>query len=45
LEKEVILRREILHRVKNNLQVIISLLFLQSTRIRDPLMLEILRES
>ena len=45
LEKEVILRREINHRVKNNLQIIKSLLFLQASQIDDPMMRELLRES
>ncbi len=45
LKKETLLRREIHHRVKNNLQVVSSLLFLQSLHVNDASTLEVLRES
>ncbi|MBF0527973.1 MAG: cache domain-containing protein [Deltaproteobacteria bacterium] len=43
-EKEILLQ-EVHHRVKNNMQVIISLLSLQAARLTDQSLIEILRES
>lgn len=45
LEEKNILLGEIHHRVKNNLQIVHSLLDLQSTRIEDPAVLDMLRDS
>ena len=45
LEEKEILLRELHHRVKNNLQIILSLINLQSNGIKNPENLEIFRES
>ncbi|EPR44538.1 signal transduction histidine kinase [Desulfovibrio sp. X2] len=44
LEKEIMLR-EIHHRVKNNLQIVSSLLMLQADSHRDPVLQDLLRQS
>lgn len=43
-EKDVLLR-EVNHRVKNNLQIVSSLLFLQSRKAKDPAIIELIKDA
>lgn len=45
LRREILLRREIHHRVKNSLQIVASLLFLRARSVTDKRLIEILEES
>ncbi len=44
-EREIILMKEIHHRVKNNLQIVSGLLYLQARQVQDPKMREIIHSS
>jgi PAS domain S-box-containing protein len=44
-EREIILMKEVHHRVKNNLQIVSGLLYLQVRQIKDPKMREIIQSS
>jgi PAS domain S-box-containing protein len=45
LDEKVILLREVHHRVKNNLQIIISLVNLQMRKLEDPLLKQVMAET
>lgn len=44
-EREIILMKEIHHRVKNNLQIVSGLLYLQARQVQDPKMRQIIHSS
>lgn len=45
LEEKIALLKEVHHRVKNNLQIVVSLLALQASRSRDPNVLDVLHDT